>query len=309
MREMKILAVVVFFTLVVYWGVEPYAHSVMHKHVESKNYEYADLDPLNKTGDAAAGKNKIATAGCTGCHSIEADNIPAPMDPVMASGAYGVNPPDLSVAGLIYDDKFLASVIKNPAKAMKVEHKFSPGKPHPMPALTYSASGDLDQDIADIIAYLNSVAPSEISNERAYQESCGRCHDMRYKDMTVFGKKPDFQSKQERLAFEIKEADYKENLNNYMGKTPPDLSMYYGSRGEHYVDTFIEDPQSQLEGTAMPRVGITEETAHQVIAYMEESADPKKEERNALGPWVMGFLVIFTVLAYFWKKSMWRDLH
>ncbi len=42
-KELKVLAVVVFFTLITYWGVEPFAHSVMHKHVEGHDFTYPDL--------------------------------------------------------------------------------------------------------------------------------------------------------------------------------------------------------------------------------------------------------------------------
>ena len=35
-KEPLILAVVVVFSLIVYYLVEPYAHHVMHKHVESE---------------------------------------------------------------------------------------------------------------------------------------------------------------------------------------------------------------------------------------------------------------------------------
>jgi ubiquinol-cytochrome c reductase cytochrome c1 subunit len=311
MREMKIFAVVVFFTLLVYWGVEPYAHGVMHKHVDSKNFAYSDLADVTKTGDAQAGAEKIHTSGCTGCHGIESQGMSSPMDPVMSANAYGVVPPDLSTAGLIYDEKFLAAVIKDPATAMKVNHKFDGVSAfHPMPSLSYSASGDLDQDIADIVAYLKSIAPASISDEQAYYDACGRCHDMRYTEMTVFGKQPDFANKQEEYKFKMEVAEYKDKLRNYMGKTPPDLSMMFGSRrGEGYIGTFIEDPQVWLEGTSMPRVGVNKETADQIMAYMESSSDPAKEQRNALGPWVIGFTILFTIVAFFWKKSMWRDLH
>jgi len=27
------------------------------------------------------------------------------------------------------------------------------------------------------------------------------------------------------------------------------------------------------------------------------------------GPWVIGFFILFTILAYLWKESQWRDLH
>ena len=46
-KELKIFGVVAFFTLFLYWGVEPYAHSQMHKHVEGHGFVYngvADIE-------------------------------------------------------------------------------------------------------------------------------------------------------------------------------------------------------------------------------------------------------------------------
>ncbi len=310
MREFKILAVVVFFSLVTYWGVEPFAHSQMHKHVEGDNFQYSDLEDSGKVGDAQRGANTFMSAGCIGCHSVESQGMAAPMDPVMAAGAYGVNPPDLSTAGALYDEKFLAELIKNPAHALNVEHKFDPakGKVHPMPGF-YGLGGDRDQEVADIVAYLKSIAPAEVEPKQAFQDACGRCHEMRYADWTQIGETPKFDSKQESLKHQLKVANYQDKLKDYMGKTPPDLSMMIRSRSEHFLSTFIEDPQSQLPGTSMPRVGLTEEGKDKVLAYMTEIGDPSKEKREAVGPWVIGFFVLFTILAYFWKKSMWRDLH
>lgn len=59
----------------------------------------------------------------------------------------------------------------------------------------------------------------------------------------------------------------------------------------------------------MPRVGLTEESTQQVITYMENVGDRKKDKRNSLGPLVILYFVIFALLAYAWKKQMWRDLH
>ncbi|MCW8821852.1 MAG: hypothetical protein OQK45_06470 [Sulfurovum sp.] len=39
MRELKILAVVVFFSLLTYYLVEPYAHHEMHKKVDAQGNE------------------------------------------------------------------------------------------------------------------------------------------------------------------------------------------------------------------------------------------------------------------------------
>ncbi len=44
MRELKILAVVVVLTLITYWGVEPFAHSQMHPHVDPVNYNFEESD-------------------------------------------------------------------------------------------------------------------------------------------------------------------------------------------------------------------------------------------------------------------------
>ena len=313
MRELKVLAVVVVFTLITYYLVEPYAHHVMHKHVESEGFAYKDLPELTKKGDAQRGKDLIMGAGaCTGCHGIEAAGLPAPMDPTTAAQTYGVNPPDLSNAGAVYSAKFLAALIKNPAHALMVEHKFDPakGKVHPMPGF-YGAGGDLDQEVADMVAYLQSIAPSKekLTAEQAFELACGRCHADRYMNWTQIGEKPKFKTKQDELKFELALADYQDALKNYMGKLPPDLSIYIRSRGEHYIKTFVENPQNYLKGTAMPRVGVNEDAMDKVIEYLEDSGDYKRHEREELGPKVLLYLVVFAIFAFLWKKEVWKDLH
>jgi ubiquinol-cytochrome c reductase cytochrome c1 subunit len=312
-KEPIILIVVVFFSLLTYYLVEPYAHSVMHKHVQSEGFAYADLPDVTMSGDASRGADLVMGAGaCVGCHAIDAAGMPAAMDPQMAAASYGVNPPDLSNAGAIYDAKFLANLIKNPAHALHVEHKFdaSKGQMHPMVPF-YGAGGDIDQEVADMVAYLQSIAvkPSEVTPAMAYENACGRCHAVSYENWTQMGTRPSFKDKKESLAFDIKLLEYEESITAYMGKLPPDLSMYIRSRGEHYISTFIENPQSHLEGTAMPRVGVTKETAEKVIEYLEDAGDTKRHEREEIGMYVMIYIVIFAILALLWKKQVWRDLH
>lgn len=313
MKEFKILAVVIFFTLVTYWLVEPFAHSQMHAHVESDDFSYVDLPALEKTGDAARGAELVMGAGgCIGCHSIEKAGFPAAMTPADNSAAYGVNPPDLSDAGGIYDAKFLAALIKDPAKTLMVEHKFTPesGKMHPMVAF-YGAGGDIDQEVADMVAYLQSIAPKpdQITPKQAFETACGRCHSVKYEKWTQIGEMPKFKKKRDELVFLTQLEDYKTNLMSYMGKLPPDLSMYIRSRGEHYLSTFIENPQNLLHGTAMPRVGVSAHGAEKVIEYLSDAGDTKRDERNSVGIKVMIFLLVFAAAAYLWKKEIWKDLH
>lgn len=313
MKELKILAVVVFFTLVTYYLVEPFAHSQMHKHVESEGFHYKDLPELTKKGDATNGKNLVmGDAGCAGCHSIEVAGMPAPMDAVTAAQSYGVNPPDLSNAGAVYDPKFLAALIKNPAHALKVEHKFDAekGQMHPMVPF-YGAGGDMEQEVADMVAYLQSIAveKEKLTSEQAYELACGRCHANHYAGWTQLGKTPAFKKEQDELKYKTQVLDYQDSLKTYMGKLPPDLSIYIRSRGEHYIKTFVENPQNYLKGTAMPRVGVNEHAMEKVVEYLEDSGDAKRVEREEVGRNVMIYILIFAIFAILWKKAIWRDLH
>lgn len=311
-KEPLILAVVIFFSLVTYYLVEPYAHHVMHKHVESENFAYTDLPDITKTGNAVNGKELVTSAGCTGCHSITKEGVPAPMDAVMAAQSYGVNPPDLSDAGAVYNDKFLADLIKNPAHALKVEHKFdeAKGQMHPMIAF-YGMGGDIDQEIADMVAYFKSIAisPSEVTPAIAFENACGRCHAVNYEKWTQIGTKPTFKHEKDSLAFDIKVLEYQDSLKAYMGKLPPDLSMYIRSRSQQFIETFVENPQNHLAGTAMPRVGVTAESMDKVIEYMLDAGDTKRHERASVGMKVMLYILVFAIFAFLWKKQVWKDLH
>ena len=315
-KEPLILAVVVFFSLVTYYLVEPFAHHVLHKKVveaESEGFAYNDLPAITKTGDATRGKDLVMGAGaCTGCHSIEVAGVPAAMDAVSAAGAYGVNPPDLSNSGVVYEAKFLADLIKNPAHALKVEHKFdaAQGQMHPMAGF-YGAGGDIDQEIADMVTYLQSIAVSqeELTPAMAFEDACGRCHAVSYEKWTQIGTKPTFKHEKDSLAFDIQVIEYEDSLKKYMGKLPPDLSMYIRSRGDDFLNKLIENPQNIIEGTAMPRVGVTAESAEKVIEHMKDAGDTKRAEREAIGKNVMMYIIIFAIFALLWKKQVWRDLH
>jgi ubiquinol-cytochrome c reductase cytochrome c1 subunit len=293
MRELKILAVVVVLTLITYWGVEPYAHSQMHPKVAPADFAFSDLAEDVKAikglqGDVKNGET-LVTTNCTACHSIEAKGFAKTMDNATAAAAYGVTPPDLGSSGKIYNEDFLAAFILNPVKASKVAHAFVDGKAHPMPGYDWMQP----QEIADMVAYLKSIAPKEMTNKEVYADSCQRCHGIKYADM-----------KGSMVAFSPDN-----DIKTYMGKLPPDLSQYIRSRGAHYLETFINDPQKQLEGTAMPRVGLTEEAQKQVITYLEEVGDSKKAQREELGPKFLIYLVIFSIFAFLWKASKWRDVH
>ncbi len=294
MRELKILAVVVALTLITYWGVEPYAHHQMHPHVEPADFTFSDLKeasaPVKALKGNAANGETLVTANCTACHSIESKGFPKIMDNASAASAYGVTPPDLGTAGKLYNADYLAAFIQDPASASKVSHKYVDGKVHPMPQFNWMQP----QEIADMVAYLQSIAPKEMTNKEAFENACQRCHSIKYADMkngTMAAFTP------------------KDDIKKYMGKLPPDLSQVIRSRGHEYLEIFINNPQKQLEGTAMPRVGLTQEAQEQVVAYLEEIGDSKKAQREELGPKFLIYLVIFAIFGFLWKASKWRDVH
>ncbi|EIQ9093858.1 cytochrome c1 [Campylobacter coli] len=374
MRELKIFLVVVVFTALVYWGVEPYAHSVMKPHVAPANFDYAaedtayakgiivekeialedakksndakriesaqqDLDKAKENlakveelwadvakidftkGNAAKGK-EFFNNNCFACHGVKEDDIAANI----TDSSLGVIPPDLSSAGVIFDEKFLAALIMNPALALKVDHKF--GDAFIMTAYNSEVSGDSEElvnaNIADVIAYLKEVglkfeakenatikqeaelkySKIEDANEKSalvekeiafakdkstFIEACGRCHDIKYDNFFTPSNHND--------------------LANYLGSVPPDLSMMIRSRGEQYLHDFINNTQKLLPGTAMPRVGLTEDAQVKVVSYLEKVGDSKKEERESTGIYIMIFFVILSIFAIGWKRSVWSKLH
>ncbi|WP_413111126.1 cytochrome c1 [Thaumasiovibrio sp. DFM-14] len=46
-----------------------------------------------------------------------------------------------------------------------------------------------------------------------------------------------------------------------------------------------------------------------LVNFLEYSAEPVKIERQRLGYWVMGFLVLFFIITLLLKKEYWRDVH
>lgn len=413
MRELKILVIVGVVVGVLYWGVEPLAHSVFHPKTAPVDFAFNDLQSIDLSkGDKDRGE-AIVTGNCIACHNIKAagfDNGVLQFD----GGKDGkITTPDLSTAGAIYDEKFLAALIIDPVHALKLEHKFNDENPFPM--LPYAPEGDdIEQEVADIVAYLKSIgsvslrneviysqeyteqkealAKSELSdskkeavlkdleerltNKAVFQDACSRCHNVRY----------DEPKSAEHLAQVLAKRN---EIKNYLGAEAPDLSMIIRAKGEHYLEAFINNPQrvaysaikqavldslvnqkraEEIEkintdsslnaeqkaqkiaveeekdakaygislpentskspwqedddytnlakemgvmpvGLSMPRVGLTQESQDRVIAYLESVGDSKKQEREALGVYLIIFFGVLSVLAYFWKRKIWKQLH
>lgn len=264
MKEMKILAILIVVVGVLYWGVEPLAHSVFHPEVAPADFAFRDLDNIDVSkGNAERGKELIRDA-CAGCHRINTLELAEGQEAVESVGYYRnkdatIYTPELSTAGAIYDGKFLANLILNPMNTLHIAHKF-PDEDFPMTPF-YGIEGDAREEAADIVAYLLSVGKVELqkqviqseefiaqkesidksnlsatqkqesiadleeklTNKAIFVNACSRCHSMKYDKVTS------------KIS--------SEDVSTYLGAKAPDLSMMIRSKGKHYLEYFINDPQ------------------------------------------------------------------
>ena len=319
MRNFQIVAVLIFFTGLTYWGIEPYAHSVMHPHVSPADYEFKDLKAMPGKGDAVAGKEK-ALMNCVACHAIEGDNIPKPVTKEELVAQYGIKsnvdlnferlsneylgemhgvvPLDLSNVAGIYNEKFLKNFIKYPA-ATAFESTYILHKKAALNAALAESGADkvaLQKEFdADIVAYKekNKIAmpnhdwlpDQDIIDIVAYLKTISK--ELSAKEATDLACVRCHSIKYDKVEAQTPAPI----LKKYLGTTPPDLSQMIKSRGEHYLTVFINDPQKVLIGSSMPRVGLNQETEDKVVAYLENVGDSSKQDRESMGLYVILFFV------------------
>lgn len=120
------------------------------------------------------------------------------------------------------------------------------------------------------------------------------------------------------------------------GKVPPDLSLITRARrgGADYVYSLLlgyeEDPKGKVEDgnyniyfpgnrIAMPdplawmghssdETADLEDQAHAVASFLVFIGDPHQLERKRIGRWVMGFLVLLTLVLWALKREIWKDV-
>jgi len=115
------------------------------------------------------------------------------------------------------------------------------------------------------------------------------------------------------------------------GIVPPDLSLMTIARagGVHYLYSYLmgyhvnakgETNNRIYPGTRMPDVlSIATTTdvkqraeistkAKEMTAFLNWAADPHAEDRKQMGIYVIAYLLLLTVLLYFWKVQIWRKL-
>lgn len=120
------------------------------------------------------------------------------------------------------------------------------------------------------------------------------------------------------------------------GKAPPDLSLIVPGRrgGADYVYSLLTGYESDHEGKvpdgnwnkvfpgnriAMPdplswlghdegETAELKQQAEDVAAFLAFIGDPHQNERRAIGCWVMGFLLLLTLVLWRLKVEVWKDI-
>lgn len=52
-----------------------------------------------------------------------------------------------------------------------------------------------------------------------------------------------------------------------------------------------------------------DEVVRDIVTFLDYIGEPMKAQRQQLGIWVIGFLLVFLLIAYALKKEIWKDVH
>lgn len=77
--------------------------------------------------------------------------------------------------------------------------------------------------------------------------------------------------------------------------------------GEARLERVVERLELTTPGSLTPEE--YDQVAYDLATFMAYISEPMKLERQRIGIWVLLFLAVFTVLAYFMKKEWWKDVH
>jgi ubiquinol-cytochrome c reductase cytochrome c1 subunit len=166
---------------------------------------------------------------------------------------------------------------------------------------------------------------------------CHSCHSLKYikySDLATFGidkKKIEAWRGDQPLDAAMTSQLPDDTALQMYGKVPPDLSLVTKARegGTNYVYSYLIGYYITQEGmtsnhvfpeTKMPDMlgmsGATDPAqraelqakARDIVSFLAWAADPHEEERHRLGYYVIGYLVMLTLLLYIVKNQIWSRL-
>jgi len=170
-----------------------------------------------------------------------------------------------------------------------------------------------------------------------FMNACHGCHSLKYvhyRDLASFGISKDriaaWRGDSTLDSALISQISDEAALQSF-GKVPPDLSMMVRARegGASYLYSYLVGYYLTPDGntsnhvfplTKMPdalEISTTTdpvkrseilEQAHDIVSFLSWSADPHEAERESLGYYVIGYLIVLTVLLYNVKLQVWSRL-
>ena len=84
-------------------------------------------------------------------------------------------------------------------------------------------------------------------------------------------------------------------------------AVYKEEKHGDKVDNVLDRLELVQSGSLTPEE--YDSTIRDLVTFLSYIAEPAKTERQRLGVWVILFLLVFSVLAYFMKKEWWKDIH
>jgi ubiquinol-cytochrome c reductase cytochrome c1 subunit len=190
---------------------------------------------------------------------------------------------------------------------------------------------DLEKIPADSVSILNGA--EHVVN------SCVSCHSLKYikyTDMLALGVEQatvdTWRGSNPVNARILAQMPAEAAAAAFGGIVPPDLSLMAIARegGVHYLYSYLmgysvdakgETINRIYPGTRMPDILAISTTADvklraeiitktkEITAFLNWAADPHAADRKQLGIYVIAYLLLLTVLLYFWKVQIWRKLH
>ena len=149
--------------------------------------------------------------------------------------------------------------------------------------------------------------------------ACHGCHSLkyvRYRDLAAFGintKKIDEWRGDQPLDASLTSLMTDDAALQSFGTKPPDLSLITktpeGMAGNHiFPETKMPDALG-ISGTVdSAQLAVIKRNALDVVSFLSWAADPHEKERHELGYYVIGYLIILTLLLYFVKDQVWSRL-
>ena len=168
-------------------------------------------------------------------------------------------------------------------------------------------------------------------------ETCHTCHNLKYvkyRDLAALGiakEKIDGWRGDQPLDAPLTGMMSDESAMQTFAKIPPDLSLMVKARDgeENYLYSYLVGYYNKPDGTTSNHVfpetkmpdplGIStaaddksrkeiQDKARDVVSFLYWAADPHEQERHRLGYYVIGYLLVLTVLLYFLKQQIWSRL-